>query len=90
MYAHIQYMNFSVCVCYAGLVVIIISCHGCPQIELIEKGGDGKPQRLRVEYKSNETGEVSSEEFNTVSICLCVCLLTKLLKSSSSLLSMCV
>ncbi|XP_064399579.1 thioredoxin reductase 1, cytoplasmic-like [Halichondria panicea] len=36
------------------------------KVELIEKGGDGKPQRLRVEYKNNETGQVSSEEFNTV------------------------
>ena len=58
-------------------------------MELIEKGGDGKPQRLRVEYKNNETGQVSSEEFNTVSMCLST-IIAKLLESSSSLLSMCV
>ena len=34
------------------------------KVELIE---EGPPRRLRVEYKSTETGEISSEEFNTVS-----------------------
>ena len=33
------------------------------QIELVE---EGPPRRLRVEFKSTETGEVKSEEFNTV------------------------
>ncbi len=34
------------------------------QVELVE---EGPPRRLRVEFKSTETGEVKSEEFNTVS-----------------------
>ena len=33
-------------------------------MELVE---EGPPRRLKVEYKSTETGEVGSEEFNTVS-----------------------
>lgn len=33
------------------------------KVELIE---DGTPRRLKVEYKSTETGEVLSDEFNTV------------------------
>lgn len=32
-------------------------------MELIE---EGPPRKLKVEYKSTETGEVASDEFNTV------------------------
>ena len=32
-------------------------------MELVE---EGPPRRLKVEYKSTETGQVASDEFNTV------------------------
>ena len=37
------------------------------KVELIEKG---PPCRLKVEYKNTQTGEIGTEEFNTVSYCI--------------------
>jgi hypothetical protein len=38
-------------------------CDCCVQVELVE---EGPPRRLKVEYKSTETGQVASDEYNTV------------------------
>ena len=46
-------------------VVIVYFLYG--QVELIE---EGPPRKLKVDYKSTETGDVASDEFNTVRLCV--------------------
>lgn len=43
--------------------VKFIKKHVPTKVELVE---EGPPRRLKVEYKSTETGEIASDEFNTV------------------------
>ena len=50
---------------HTSLMVVIVFdlLIGCFQVELIE---EGPPRKLKVEFRSTETGETATEEFNTV------------------------
>ena len=45
------------------VVIVFDFLIGCFQVELIE---EGPPRKLKVEFRSTETGETATEEFNTV------------------------
>ena len=57
---------FMVCILYMGVALRYVGVALCGCVLQVELVSDGPPRRLRVEYQHTETGEVSSEEFNTV------------------------